>query len=102
MQHQTHLVGGRLRPRCPVRCEMGLPGLDVIFRLAAGGIQLLVQVLAAAALEIGDDVAGVAPIGADLDPGDDTALFRPGPGRIEECLEPAQLLAGLSGVAGRR
>lgn len=81
---------------------MGFPRLDVVLGLTAGGVELLVEVLAAPALEIGDDVAGVAPIGADLDPGDDAARFRPGPGRIEECLEPAQLLAGLAGITRSR
>ena len=31
-------------------------------------------------------------LSTDLDPGDDTAVFRPRPGRIEEGFEPAQLL----------
>jgi hypothetical protein len=26
VQHQVHLVGCCLRVRCPVRCEVGLPG----------------------------------------------------------------------------
>ena len=48
--------------------------------------------LAAAALEIGDDVAGVAAHGADLDPGDDATGFRPRASRVGEGLEPAQFL----------
>jgi len=82
---------------------MGFPRLDMVLGLAPGGVELFVEMLAAPALEIGDDVASVAPIGADLDPGDNAVGFRPGPGRVGECLEPAQLLAGLAGVArGRR
>lgn len=59
MQHQAHLVGVRLRARRAVRGEMGLPGLDVVLGLAARGVELLVEMLAATALEIGDDVAGI-------------------------------------------
>ncbi len=40
---------------------MGLPCLDVVFGLTVRGIKLFVKMLAAAALEIGDDVAGIAP-----------------------------------------
>ena len=74
----------------------------MILGLTVGGVELLIKVLVAPALEIGDDVAGVAPIGADFDPGDYAALLRPGLGGIGECLEPAQLLAELAGVARNR
>ncbi len=71
---------------------MGLPRLDVVLGLAASGIEFFVKMLAAAALEIGDDVAGVAPHGTNLDAGDDAAGFRPRPGGVRESLEPALLL----------
>src|SRR6056297_1716397 len=82
---------------------MGFPRLDMVLGLTPGGVELFVEMLATPALEIGDDVAGVAPHGADLDPGDDAALLRPGLGGIAKRLEPAQLLAGLASIArGRR
>src|SRR6056297_876446 len=81
---------------------MGLPCLDVVLGLAARGIKLLVKMLAAAALEIGDDVAGIPPHGAKLDAGNHAARFRPRPGRVGESLEPAQLLPRRAGVARSR
>src|SRR5687767_11224518 len=78
---------------------MGFPGLDVVLGLTPGRVELLVEMLTAPALEIGHDIAGVASAGADLDPGNDAPRLRPGPGRIGEGLEPAQLLSGSAGVA---
>src|SRR6056297_672806 len=75
---------------------MGFPRLDMVLGLTPGGVELFVKVLATPALEIGDDVAGVAPHGADLDPGDDATGFRPRPGRVGEGLEPAYLPAILA------
>jgi len=54
---------------------MRLPSFDVVLGLASGGVDLLIEMLAAATLEIGDDVAGVPSPGADLDTRDDTAGF---------------------------
>ena len=48
--------------------------------------------LAAAALKIGDDVAGIAPHWANLEAGDHAARFRPRPSRVGKGLEPAQFL----------
>jgi len=54
---------------------MRLPSFDVVLGLASGGVDLLIEMLAAATLEIGDDVACVPPPWADLDPGNHTAGF---------------------------
>lgn len=57
-----------------------------------GGVEFLIEMLSAAALEIGDDVARVSSLGADLDTGDNAAFLRPGPGGIGKGFEPTQLL----------
>ena len=93
-----HSIG--FRARRPVSGKMSLPCRDLAFGLTAGGVDFFVKVLSPAALEIGDDVASVSPLGANLDAGDDTARFRPGPGCVGEGLEAAQLMTGIAGVAG--
>ena len=75
MQYEPHLIGRRLGTRGAVRGEMGLPSLDVVLGLTAGRIDLLVEMLAAPSVEIGHDVAGVPPPGADLYPGHYAAGF---------------------------
>src|SRR6266498_1542000 len=41
---------------------MSFPGLDVVFRLAAPAIELLVQRSATAMAEVGDDEAGIGAV----------------------------------------
>src|SRR3954447_14074665 len=81
---------------------MGFPGLDVIFRLAAGAIDILVDGAAAHSIEAGDDEAGIDALRPGLNAGDDALDTIPACGAIVEFLEPAQLLAArLGGVRGR-
>ncbi|MGF6862990.1 hypothetical protein ABIE69_003581 [Rhodobacteraceae bacterium MBR-64] len=54
-----------------VKREMGLPGLT------ARGIELLVKVLAAPALRIGDDIAGVTVTGTDINARNHATGFLP-------------------------
>ncbi|SFH54594.1 Transposase, Mutator family [Palleronia marisminoris] len=91
----------RLRLLDLVEAPCGLPeALTVAPRLglAPGRVDLLIKMLAAAALEIGDDVAGVPARGTNFYAGDDAA-GRPRPGRVGEGFEPAQLLTRGAGVA---
>src|SRR3954449_6077610 len=76
---------------------MGFPGLDVIFRLAAGAIDVLVDGATAHTIETGDDEAGVDALRPGLDAGDDALNTVPACGAIVEILEPAQLLAARLG-----
>jgi hypothetical protein len=75
MQHQSHLIGVGFLARRPVGRDMGLPRLNVVLGLASGGVDFFIKMLATATLEIGDDVACVPPLGADLDPGNHPAGF---------------------------
>src|SRR3954452_22128327 len=81
---------------------MGFPGLDVIFRLAAGAIDVLVDGAAAHLVETGDDEAGIDALGPGLDAGDDALNTVPACGAIVEFLEAAQLLTTRPGGARGR
>lgn len=77
---------------------MRLPSLDVVLSLTAGRVDLLVKMFATPIVEVGHDVACVAPSRTDLDAGDHTAGFEPGACRIAECLEPSDLVTSVAGV----
>jgi hypothetical protein len=66
VQEQTKLVGLGRMAGCAVGGEVVLPRLDVVFGLAAGAVEPLVNVLGAAAFEVGDDKAGVGARGPRL------------------------------------
>src|SRR5512132_514442 len=70
---------------------MSFPGLDVVFRLAASAVEVLVEGTAAAVAEVGDDEAGIGAVAAGLDAGDDAADPAPVVGDVEEFLEAAHL-----------
>src|SRR3954451_3128011 len=80
---------------------MGLPGLNVIFHLASGAIDVLVDGASAHLIEAGDDEAGIDALGLGLDAGD---AFDSGPARgaIVEFFEAAQLVATRPGSARGR
>src|SRR3954471_21758445 len=81
---------------------MSFPGLDVILRLAAGAIDVLIDGAAAHLIETGDDEAGVDALRPGFDAGDDALNTVPACGAIVEFLEAAQLLASrLGGARGR-
>src|SRR5512132_320476 len=77
---------------------MSFPGLDVVFRLAAPAVELLVQRLATAMAEVGDDEAGIGALAAGLDAGDDAADPAPAAGGVMELLEAADLAAARIGL----
>src|SRR5512144_1732874 len=77
---------------------MSFPGLDVVFRLAAPAVELLVQRSATAMAEVGDDEAGIGAVGTGLDAGDDAADPAPATGGVMELLEAADLAGGRRGL----
>src|ERR1700686_2025962 len=70
---------------------MRLPGLDVIFGLAAPAVDILIEHARTAGIEIGDDEACVGPVRAGFDAGDDPLDAAPARGPVEELLEAARL-----------
>ena len=70
----------------------------MIFRLAAGGIELLIKPAPPASAQAGDDEAGVQTLRPDLDPGNDPLGPVPTPGGVMEFLEAPDL--GGPGVGG--
>src|SRR4249919_61110 len=78
---------------------MGFPGPDVVFRLAAPAVEVLVQRAAVAVAEVGDDEAGVGAVAAGLDAGDDAADPAPGLGGVDEA---ADLACGRRRLEARR
>src|ERR1700745_2126187 len=82
--------------------EVVLPRLDVVFRLAASAVEPFVEVLGAAAFQVGDNEAGVGAIGPGFNPRDDALHPAPALGGIIELHETAQLAAGRRGLGWGR
>src|SRR5690348_10866000 len=74
--------------------EVVLPRLDVVLGLAAGAIEPFVKVLGAAALQVGDNEAGIGSLGAGFNSRNDALDPAPALGGIVELHEAAQLAAG--------
>ena len=91
MQEQPELVGRGLGARGAVGRQMRLPGLDVVFRLAAPAVDILVKYTGVADLQVGDNEACVGPVRAGLDAGYDPLDAAPARGPVEELLEAAPL-----------
>src|ERR1700675_813388 len=70
---------------------MGLPGLDMVFSLAAPAIEILVEPASVAFAQIGDDEAGVRSFRARFDAGDDPLDPAPALRAIEKFLETTKL-----------
>src|SRR5512132_902731 len=88
---QPELGGGGLGARGAAGGEVGFPGLDVVFRLAAPAVEVLVEGTAAAVAEVGDDEADIGALAAGLDAGDDAADSPPTAGGVMELLEATHL-----------
>src|SRR4051812_25666993 len=102
MEEQPQLVGCGPCARSAVGGEMGLPGFDVIFGLAAPAIELLVEPAGRPFLEIGHDEARVGTLLAHLDASDDTLDAGPAFGAVVKFLEAACLaVVGRGLEAGR-
>jgi hypothetical protein len=63
VQEQAKLVGLGRMAGSAIGGEVVLPRLDVVFGLAASAVEPFVEVLGAAALQVGDNEAGVGAIG---------------------------------------
>src|SRR3954447_20887034 len=70
---------------------MELVGLQQVLHPASLAVFPLVEPLRPAVGQIGDDVAGVNPVGSGFDPGNDPALAFPGLGPAPEVLVTAEL-----------
>lgn len=91
VEEQPELVGGGLGARGAIGSEMRFPGLDMVFRLTAPAVEILVQRSAATMAEVGDDKAGIGSLITGLDAGDDAADPAPTAGGIEKFLEAADV-----------
>jgi len=67
MQQQAKLIGLKAMTRRAIRFQVEFVILDVVFRLAASTVNLLVEHLGAGVLHIGHDKAGVDALIGDLD-----------------------------------
>jgi hypothetical protein len=81
--------------------QMRLPGLDMVFRLAAPAVDILVKYTGVADLQVGDDEACVGPFRAGLHTGDDPLDAAPAGGPVEELLEAARLAFPRRGLEAR-
>jgi hypothetical protein len=87
MQEQAELIGFGRVAGSAVGGEVGLPRLDMIFRLSAHAIEPFVEFLGATALQIGDDEAGVGAVRAGFDARDDALDPAPALGGVIELRE---------------
>src|SRR6266576_1573805 len=90
-----------LGARGAVGRQMRLPGLDVVFSLAAPAVDILVKDTGVARFQIGDDEACVGPFRAGLHTGDDPLDAAPTGGPVEELLEAARLAFLRRGLEAR-
>ena len=83
VQDEAELVGERALAGGAVRRELALVQLDEVLGLAAGAVDIFVE-MAGVSAERGDDVAGVEAPRGRLQPGDDPALAASGAGGVGE------------------
>src|SRR5271167_1701554 len=101
MQEQPKLVGCRLGAGGAIGRQMGLPGLDMVFGLAAPAIDVFVEPASVALFQIGDDEARVGALRAHFDAGDDPLDAAPAFRAVEELLETAELAVSRRGLESR-
>ena len=94
MQKEPDLVGASSRAGGPIGGQVKLVGLQQVLHPASLAVFALIKPLCPAVGQIGDDVAGVNPVGSGFDPGDDPALAVPGLGPAPEILVTAELELG--------
>jgi hypothetical protein len=80
---------------------MGLPGFDVVLRLAAPAVDVLIEPAGVALFQIGDDEARVRSLRADLDAGDDALDAAPTRGPIVKLLESSGFAISGRGLVER-
>ena len=101
MQDEAELVGERALAGGAVRRELALVQLDEVLGLAAGAINIFVEIAGFFA-ERGDDVAGVEAAGGGLQQGDDPAFAVPRTGGVVEGSEAPHLFIFSAPVSARR
>src|SRR6202046_1706814 len=101
MQEQPKLVGCRPGAGRAPRRQMGLPGLDMVFGLAAPAIDILVEPASVAFAQIGDDEAGVRSFRARFDASDDPLDPAPALRAVEELHETTKLAISRRGLESR-
>ena len=95
VQDEAELVGERALAGGPVGGELALVQLDEVLGLAAGAVDIFIE-MAGVSAERGDDVAGVEAARGGLQPGDDPAFAVPRTGGVVEGGEAPRLFgAGL-------
>ena len=95
VQDEAELVGERALAGGAVRRELALVQLDEVLGLAAGAVDIFVE-MAGVSAERGDDVAGIEAPRGRLQPGDDPAFAVPRTGGVVEGGEAPHLFgAGL-------
>ena len=98
VQDEAELVGERALAGGPVGGELALVQLDEVLGLAAGAVDIFIE-MAGVSAERGDDVAGVEAPRACLQPGDDPAFAVPRTGGVVEGGEAPHLFGAGLGAA---
>ena len=98
MQDEAELVGDRALAGGPVGGELALVQLDEVLGLAAGAVDIFIE-MAGVSAERGDDVAGVEAARGGLQPGDDPAFAVPRTGGVVEGGEAPHLFGAGLGAA---
>ena len=86
MQDEAELVGDRALAGGPVGGELALVQLDEVLGLAAGAVDIFIE-MARLSAERGNDVAGVEAPRGGLQPGDDPAFAVSRTGGVVEGVE---------------
>src|SRR3954451_10043859 len=103
MQKQPELVSGCLGAGRAIGGKVRLPGFDVVLRLAAPAIDVLIQHTSVSGRQARDDEAGVCPLGAGLNASYDALDSAPARGSVVELFEAPHLAVLRSrGVARHR
>ena len=98
VQDEAELVGDRALAGGPVGGELALVQLDEVLGLAAGAVDIFIE-MADISAERGDDVAGVEAARGGLQPGDDPAFAVPRTGGVVEGGEAPHLFGAGLGAA---
>src|SRR4051812_13790181 len=102
MQKQPELVGGGLRAGGPIGGKVRLPRLDVVLRLAAPALDVLIKDTRVSGRQARDDEAGVCSVGAGLNASDDALDPAPAGGAVVELRVAAHLARVRGGGVARQ
>src|SRR5918911_4616122 len=91
MQEQAELVGARLGAGRAIDSKVRLPRFDVVLRIAAPAINVLIEHASASGRQARDHEAGVCSISPGLNTGDDALDPAPARGAVVELRVTAHL-----------